>query len=157
LIHGDVVLDESITINEYIDAHWGVPVQPADGASRALAREHLKLTSDSMTALWRVSSATDEETRIGELRSLEASLERLPLMRALPPHDASLDLYECALVPLGLRLRWMAEISGFPVFRVPAALEDWFARALDRPSASASVLPHVREKFQGWLQQNLPC
>ena len=100
-------------------------------------------------------SATNEEARIRELRSLEATLERLPLTRELPPHDVPLNLYECALVPLGLRLRWVAEVSGFPTFRVPTSLEDWFARALDRPSASSSVLPHVREKFQGWLRETL--
>jgi len=156
LVHGDVVVDGSLAINEYVDAHWGVPTGPRAPDEVEGLRARLTVLSEAMAIVWSACIATSDQARDAELRRLESSLGRITLSRPRPSDHGSLDLFECALVPLGLRLRWMAGVTTFPAFDVPAALDAWLDVALERPSATTSLLPHVRDKFEAWLRRRLP-
>ncbi len=155
LVHGDVVIDDSLAINEYIDSQWGEKASPEAATDREQLRERLSTLSQATVLLWKACVAESPAAREVELRRLEGSLGRLSLPRLIPPDDEPLDLFECSLVPLGLRLRWMASVEDFPEFRVPAALDTWFDAALQRPSATNSILPHVPGKFDVWLRSKL--
>jgi glutathione S-transferase len=155
MIHDDVVMDDSLAINEYIDSQWGERTVPEAPDAREQLNERLSPLSEATVLLWKACVAKSPKDREFELRRLEEALGRLSLSRAVPPEDESMDLFECALVPLGLRLRWMASVEAFPVFEMPSALDTWLDAALRRPSATNSILPHVPEKFDRWLRSNL--
>jgi glutathione S-transferase len=126
-------LPESAVISEYLEeVHPDPPLWPADAAQRAAARLLVFRFDDFSKpyyALRRGEPGAGERFE-GELRYLDAFLERLPYLTGV-----SFGLADTAYLPWVLRARDVLDIALEPW----PALVAWVDRVSERPSVAAEL------------------
>jgi glutathione S-transferase len=126
-------LPESAVISEYLEEiHPDPPLWPADAAQRAAARLLVFRFDDFSKPYYalRRGEPGARERFEGELRYLDAFLERLPYLTGV-----SFGLADTAYLPWVLRARDVLDIALEPW----PALAAWVDRVSERPSVAAEL------------------
>jgi glutathione S-transferase len=126
-------LPESAVISEYLEeVHPDPPLWPADAAQRAAARLLVFRFDDFSKPYYalRRGEPGARERLEGELRYLDAFLERLPYLTGV-----SFGLADTAYLPWVLRARDVLDIALEPW----PALAAWVDRVSERPSVAAEL------------------
>jgi glutathione S-transferase len=126
-------LPESAVISEYLEeVHPDPPLWPADAAQRAAARLLVFRFDDFSKPYYalRRGEPGARERFEGELRYLDAFLERLPYLTGV-----SFGLADTAYLPWVLRARDVLDIALEPW----PALAAWVDRVSERPSVAAEL------------------
>ncbi len=131
LVHGDLVLGESVVILEYLADTFGFDAPfHADPTSRARQREVLAMVDVHLTPLALTSGVPPNMARFEEFLDV--------LTRAVLPGPPSLLTF--ALGPIWLRLRWKGDAAEFMrSIRARPLLEHWLDAMADQPSVTATA------------------
>jgi glutathione S-transferase len=162
IVHGELVLSESETINEYLEeAFPEPPMLPGDAALRArqrlLARFHDLAVEPPVRALFRQVDPQRRERAVIEERvaELHQRLEQLEAMADPQPFLATprLGLADCGYAPTLMLAEMVLEALGHRL-RLGPKLAAWRER-LEAEPAVAEVLAATREAGQTWLEARL--
>lgn len=128
LVHGDLVLGESVVILEYLADRFGFDAPfHRDSASRARQREVLAMVDVHLTPLVFTSGEPPDMARFEEFLDV--------LTRAILPGPAPLLTF--VLGPVWLRLRWKGDSADFMrSIRARPLLEDWLDAMADQKSVT---------------------
>lgn len=147
--HGDFILWESATINEYLDASFPGPVlRPADERGRAIMRNEIRHFDNVFLAtlyklLFEQDPAGQEHLRTAVddgMRYLESRLETIQGAGAGPFWlGAELSLADLAMYPFFERLPVFNHYRGVTMPSSCTRLRRWLDTMIERPAAAATA------------------
>lgn len=148
---GQVVLFESLVINEYLDEAAGAPMLPRDPLAKARIRAWIEYSTALLQDCFALTAAKDEDALAPIIERVTTKLDRLETEVGSGPFylGEAMSLVDAAFVPALQRLKFSDEL--YPSMALfgdqrPCVTRWW--RAIEaRPSIPASAPANVRERF----------
>ena len=150
----NVVLFESVVINEYLDEVTEGSMLPADPLDRAHSRAWVEFGNAVLSDAFSITSAKDEADLAMVLEKLGKKLDRLEREIGTGPFflGAEVTLVDAAFTPALQRLSWANEIHpAMAIFEERPKVARWWSALAARESVRGSVVHDLRERFDNFI------
>lgn len=152
---GDVVLFESMVINEYLDETIPPSMQPTDPVQRALNRAWIEFATELFFSEYRLTTAPDKtafETHqadtLKKLDQLESILELSPFF-----NGPEFSLIDAAFAPAFMRFDLLETWCTFDVYAGRPKVARWAEALRNRESVTRSVGSNFPEKYSRYINE----